>query len=407
MLRKKIKNKVKQNFHCPDENVKFVIISPLYNSLYPNIINTIDEIYQLARRKYSKKAIVTLLNEQATLKNYRNYLRCKSLDFFYSAAHSDGKIIIVSDGIYDLTTENFSHSFVDYQKTTILFNSCWAFKSIQNGVCNAITDLQPLIYSSGKTALLEYGSTETYKCFLRQVLRYNKPKTKATLLDCQTKWDPTAENSVAPIYFNAEFFVNDYKYIYAVLQTNIKRYYIFPNELYLNYLALHLAANEKIENIWFQEKKYQTVCEVFAELHYQAGLKASQFRIRYVDESVTEKRHCYIENVLETMRAKQNFTHTEYGFYPEDNCQIKENLPTSSATQITPLSSLLFKSSYYYVNKLVELIKKEMPMGLLNYWNQDAAKTLFFSAATAITAKALPHITEMALNNSKLQLGNF
>ncbi|MDG9672091.1 hypothetical protein ONV78_30435 [Hahella sp. CR1] len=79
-----------QDYFCPDENVRFVIASPLIQVSDPSdgAEELTSAVYGYALKAgYDEEDIAFLYGSRATTDNYLSYLSCNKLEFFFNMSH--------------------------------------------------------------------------------------------------------------------------------------------------------------------------------------------------------------------------------------------------------------------------------------------------------------------------------
>jgi hypothetical protein len=393
---------------CPDENVRFVIATPVYDPRYANVPPAIDATYEAAIEKYGKDKVVTLLNKDANQENYQNYLSCP-LDAFFSIGHSDGTQLFLFDGP-SLFATFFQNTKLNLSNTAIVFNSCLAFSALPNGLCEAITKFNPIAYSSGISELLIYGSTETYACFWQKVLRSESPLTKKTLQDCALAWDPSVPESQSPVYLNIGADTYEATKISATIRTNLNNYTVnvetphitIPFEKYEAITDIILHINQTIE----------MACPPNKNISFIPGLHGIEYDVYYNGVDPNQSA-CLIVNTLEGMTVNGSLFEDYYGIYPNDACQNAANEPpeniapavnykTLQSSSASRTATSFLQTSLAYVSNLIDIVKEELKRDDLGYWTSKSMQTFFTTAALTVAAKTVPLLLKTQVETLKL-----
>ncbi len=302
--------------HCPDPNIRFLISDGgnTKDNFLKSFANASQQVYSAAIKKYKKNQVKELLGKEATVQNFENYLSCPKLEGIFSSATHDeqGQSFFLYDGDFSYQYFN-TQPALNFSKTTISFNTCYAYKKVTPGLCQSITGLSAKRYTGGVTPLLLWGSPETYACFWMKVLNDNATPTKALLNSCAQENDPFAKNSQSPLYIVGHF-AYEPTYNYFTIKTNLSSYKVSHDD---QYIRLNLAANESIKGVTLTNKKTVIECSGTGsqDLLNKPGLKASEFMLNF------DGKTCKITHFKASDYGRlfpQGYT--VYGMSPYDQC---------------------------------------------------------------------------------------
>lgn len=113
----------KERSVCPDESIQFLVISA-----FPGVGEVNRAIKTVSAAASKKFKTMTILNENADGKTYKNWLSCSNLKGIYSIGHGSPDEIMVGNG--DLISYDFfnqPHMKNKYKNTTVIFNACQVY----------------------------------------------------------------------------------------------------------------------------------------------------------------------------------------------------------------------------------------------------------------------------------------
>ncbi len=262
---------------CPDPSVTFIAASPMYRYL-DNIREAIDHEYEIAKEQ--GYVPYKLIDDQATITSYLNWLSCPNLKAFAHIGHGSNSAIILTDGVLDADTIRKN---VQLNKRTILsFNSCEVFNDPMKAA--VIDDVQAQRFSGGINGLLIFGSTETYGCTFNQMLGYGMSMTEA-LETCKIKYDPTVEGSQSPVYIlnGTQNNNNSPLPVYVLTEKSMK-------PIRLDSLAVHaqldLSKDDALKEIYIMTPAGRVDCDQFSK---EKGLRAKEYYVVLEDNPTNSK----------------------------------------------------------------------------------------------------------------------
>lgn len=301
---------------CPNKDVKFLISNPCNGT--EEDIKAFDYseelVYAAAVAKYGENYVTRLHGSGATVKNFQDYLSCPNLDGVLSMATHDevGQSFFLYDGTFDYKFF-YDQPNLNYNNTIISFCSCYSYNNAKPGLCQAITELSPKVYTGGITPLTMYGAPEAYACFWSNVLSQNKQPTSDFLEECARKNDPFAKDSQSPLYIiGPKYEEHETSFDYFKITTNLSSYTVTRDDFYIR---LSLAPDESVEKVTLIDKGLSFDCNgVEGQLH-QPGLKANEFFMDY-----NGKKCNIIHFKAPDLPHLFPKGYAEYGMYPYDQC---------------------------------------------------------------------------------------
>lgn len=303
----------------------FVIGTPYYTD-FVSATRSVDALSQ-AVSNTQQYQLVKLLDNNATIQNYQNILTCPNLKYFFHIGHStidgDGQAFVLHDGDFDATY--FSQNpQLNLNNKTITLDSCELFDQVNKGFCPILSKMSnaPLVYSSGSSELLVYGSPETYACFWEAILQ-GQSLTQSTLAQCALLHDPSMRNSQSGVYLLA----GDTP---LYVQTNQRLITIQPSD---GYTILKLHNGEMITQYAIKNNEQMIACTPDPTnritLLNNAELTAGEFILNDSDSNT-----CQFSEISRMQRTG-GLSRDIYGFYPAQSCF---NLPDKSLVGLTLFS---------------------------------------------------------------------
>ncbi|MFN7094787.1 MAG: hypothetical protein ACK4M7_05420, partial [Burkholderiales bacterium] len=173
-------------YSCPNKEVEFVVATPLYQEI-STARQSINEVADLARG--AGLTVVQLLDKDATITNYLNYLSCPNLKGFYSIGHGMNRGIMLHDGFLMAKKINeVLKNELEY-KTIVEFNSCQVFN---NPLKEATIDEAHAQKFVGGINNLSIGTSElSSSCFWNQA--FNGKSLTPALAECNQEYDSRNE----------------------------------------------------------------------------------------------------------------------------------------------------------------------------------------------------------------------
>lgn len=224
---------------CPDNAVRFVAASDLYND-YGNIKKAIDSEI-LEANKDGIKAY-KLVGKDATVENYENWLSCPNLKGFSHIGHGNTSgIILLNDGVLDANT--IKKDIHLNLHTLVTFDSCDVFNDPLKNVM--INDAKAQKFSGGISSLMIYGSTEAYACTWKKVLE--GLSFSDSLKSCEVDNDPSVKDSRSGLYVAN---TSVYSKARLFVQTTNPKQLIDITGVGSD-AVIHLSSNESISRIYY------------------------------------------------------------------------------------------------------------------------------------------------------------
>ena len=302
---------------CPNPNIKFLIAVP-FSATDTNDVKSADyavnQVYPAAVAKYGKDSVIKLISSQDTVQNFKNHLSCPNLEGVFSIASHDeiGQSFLLYDGSFNYQFF-YEQPGLNYTKAIISFDTCYPYADTLPGLCHAITEFSPKVYTGGVTPLTLYGSPETYACFWTKILSNNEQPTKSLLDTCAQENDPFAKNSQSPLYIiGPKYEEYETSFNFFTVHTNLSNYKVTQNE---QYGRLSLALNESVTKVTLTDQGSTFDCKGAEALFNKPGLKASEFMLSY-DGNTCEIMEFKASDIPEYFPEG----YAVYGMSPDNQC---------------------------------------------------------------------------------------
>lgn len=166
---------------CPDPNVQFLAISA-----YPGVAAVNESIAIVSEEAKKKYKTMTIVNENADVNTYKNWLSCPNLKGVYSIGHGAPDEMIVGNG------EALSYSFFNQQtmvnkfkNTTVIINACQVYNypmgtnimygnAMQASEFSRNPGTNAYEFMGGHTDLLMFSSELSSACFTAKAIAGEK-----------------------------------------------------------------------------------------------------------------------------------------------------------------------------------------------------------------------------------------